>query len=405
MESAGYRGYIQPGVSALNGGVTRSELTTRAKKLAQVLRDRAESTDRLRRIPEESIRDLCDAGLIRLGNPERFGGFGLDLDTIYDVTMELARGCGSSAWVYANLVLHNWMIGLFPEQAQLDYFSASPDALCASAFNPRLGKAEAGVDGYDLTGHWDFASGVDACSWAMVGALVPNEGPVLFLVPRSDFKVKDTWFVSGLRGTGSNDVIVENAHIPRHRALSMASIAAGTTPGRELHDRLLYRLPMFPASAFGLATALLGMALGAVDEFEDRMRTRVAALSGARLNSMVGVQLRLAEAAAEVNSAWLLIRDDLAELISRAERRETLTLDDRVRFARDRVYVVKLATHAVDVLFASSGAHALYESSALQRFHRDVNAGNHQVTLVWDTFAEQYGRVRLGLEPSDATYL
>lgn len=389
----------------MTGSVTRSELMARAKELANVLRERAESTDGLRRIPEVTIRDLCDAGLIRLGNPERFGGFGLDLDTIYDVTMELGRGCGSSTWVYANLVLHNWIIGLFPEQAQVDYFAHSPDALCASAFNPRLGNAELGADGYELTGHWDFASGVDACAWAMVGALVPNEGAVLFLVPRSDYKVKDTWFVSGLRGTGSNDIIVEKAHIPRHRALSMASIAAGTTPGRELHDRLLYRLPMFPSSAFALASALVGMAVGAIDDFEERTRTRVAALSGARLNSMVAVQLRLAEASAEVNSARLLIRDDLAELISRAEGRDTLSLDDRVRFARDRVYVVKLATHAVDLLFASSGAHALYESSALQRFHRDVNAGNHQVTLVWDTFAEQYGRVRLGLEPSDATYL
>jgi 3-hydroxy-9,10-secoandrosta-1,3,5(10)-triene-9,17-dione monooxygenase len=379
----------------------RRQLLGHAVALQPVLRERANRTEELRRVPDATVEDLTTSGLLRIANPARYGGPGLDYDAVLEVAVELGRACGSTAWCYTVWSSHNWLIGFYPAQAQEEYFASTPDVLCSSAFNAARGRAEPAAGGYRLSGHWDFSSGCDAATWTLLAAGTPDQGPGLFLVPLSACRIVDSWFASGLKGTGSKDVVLEPTFVPGHRFLSYAAMGTGHTPGRALDDRMSYRLPVFMILPFTLASPLIGIAQGAVDAFEDRLRRRASSEAGGATPGLGAQAARLAEASAEVECARLIMQRDLAEAFELAAGDEQPSLETRLRYRRDHCYVATLCVRAVNRLFEAGGGHAILESSPLQRAHRDVHAGSHHVILGWDGPAEQYGRVRSGLEPTD----
>jgi len=382
--------------------VSREELIQRATSLVPKLRDRAERADQLRRLPDETIADLTDAGLFRIGNPDRFGGLGLDVDTSFEVTMELGRGCGSTAWCYSVLTNHNWLLGHWPEQAQQEYFADSPDTLSSSGFDPGRSRVEVVSGGYRLSGRWSFSSGCDAAQWVMVGGLASG-GPHLFLVPMRDVTIEDTWFVSGMRGTGSKDVTIDDAFVPSHRAVEMRRMRAAETDGWALHGRPSYRVPMF-ALSLGLVAPIVGIARGAVEAFAEQLHGRKRR-DGTDATHAVATQLRLAEASAEADTARTLARHNTRDLLDRAARGETFTMLDRVRYRRDQVFMVNLSVRAVSRLFEAGSGSAIQDSNPLGRFHRDALAASQHMAIRWDDYAEQYGRVALGLDPSPTSFL
>jgi len=377
----------------------RDEWTGRAAELVPVLARRAQHAEESRTIPKQTIDDLVAARLLRVPNPDRHGGFGLDLDTAIEVAIELGRGCGSTAWCYSVWSSHTWMVGLYGEAAQEEYFADSCDVLCSSSFDPSRGKAEQANGGYLLTGRWGFSSGCDAATWAMLAAPTADQGAGLFLVPSADYRIDDTWFTSGLRGTGSKDIVIdEPVKVPAGRFLPYEAMKTGRTPGgMAAGARPMHRLPFFSVGPFVLAAPLLGIAQGAIDRFEEQARPSASA-EGFGANP-ASTRSRLAASAVEIHSARALLRADLRELIGLGERRESPTFDEITRYHRDATYVAKLTVTAVNRLFEGTGGAALHDSSPLQRAHRDVHAGSHHVALRWDTAAEQYGRVRLGIEP------
>jgi 3-hydroxy-9,10-secoandrosta-1,3,5(10)-triene-9,17-dione monooxygenase len=222
----------------------------------------------------------------------------------------------------------------------------------------------------------------------------------MLMLPRSHYEIKDTWFVSGLRGTGSKDIVVDNVFVPEHRTVSVPDVREGRAPGRKIHHTPNYRIPLYSILVFGLASPIIGMAQGALEAFEDRMRHEVASRDGSKLAEIQSIQIRLGEAAAEVWAARSIMRQDCQEIFHRAKRREMPSMDDRVRYRRDQAYAARLSVRAIDRLFEVSGGRALFDSSPIQRFHRDAHAASHHVGIAWDTLAEQYGRVRLGLQPN-----
>ncbi len=144
----------------------QEELVRRAAGLVPVLREKATQVEALRCVPQETIDDLCRADLLRAPLPERFGGLGLDFDIILTVAAELGRGCGSTAWCYSVWAADSWMVGMYPEQTQEEYWAAGANTLCASCLNPAGATSVTAVEGgYRLSGQWDFASGCDAATW------------------------------------------------------------------------------------------------------------------------------------------------------------------------------------------------------------------------------------------------
>ena len=376
--------------------VTRTELLQRAAALVPALADRAAQAEQQRQIPAATIADFKSAGLMRIGAPDRFGGAGLDCDTIFEAAAELGRGCGSSAWCFAVWSIHNWVMGHFPEQAQEEYFAGSPETLSSSAYNPSGAKATPVDGGYRVSGRWDFSSGCDAAVWATLGALGPT-GPLWLLIPSTDYVIDDTWHVAGLRATGSKDIVIEAAFVPAHRVMEIRYLAEAQTVGWELHRRPSYRAPLMTLLPFTLASPVLGMAQGAVESFAAQLSARRTPTGGTMADSVAN-HLRLAESSAEVDTARLLMRHDYCEILERAARGEMPPPVDRARYRRDHAYMTRLCVRAIDRLFEAAGGHALYDDNPLQRFYRDAHAASHHTALVWDAPAELYGRVVLGLE-------
>src|SRR6476620_6451413 len=211
----------------------------RAAQLVPTLAARARATEQLRRIPEETISELTAAGLFRILQPHRMGGAELPYEALVRATAVLARGCGSTAWVYANLANHAFMLALWPGEAQQEVWSRSADALIGSALMFPPGRATKASGGFRLTGRWKFSSGIDACSWTMLGGIASADGELpdyrVFLVPAGDYETFDTWYAAGLRGTGSKDVAVSDIFVPEHRALAVNLMKGCAAPGAALN--------------------------------------------------------------------------------------------------------------------------------------------------------------------------
>ena len=385
-----------PTPSTSNPALTREELLRRAAQLVPVLKERAARTEQLRQVPPDSVSDLVSSGLIRVGNPDRYGGHGLDLDMAHEVGWELSRGCGSTGWCYSLWAVHNWWLGHFPEQAQEEFFAAGPDTIFSSGLNPAGGKAEPVAGGFRVSGRWGFSSGCDAASWVMI-ATGSMTAMTWILVPRDDYEIVDTWFASGMRGSGSKDVVIKGAFVPLHRTMDPGRAGDAELTGWEVHRRPSYRVPLRCLTGWDLAAPVIGMAQGAIDEFTARLR----GTSGVgRTADSVPNQLRLAEASAEVDAARLLHRSDIREMLDKAARGDAFTELDRARYRRDKAFIVKLSIQAVNRIFEAAGARAVMDSDPIQRFHRDAHGASHHAALGWDVAAEQYGRQALGLGPS-----
>lgn len=384
--------------------VNREDLIRRAADLVPVLRERAELTEELRQIPQATLDDFHSSGILRAAQPTRFGGYDIDYPVVLDIAAELGRGCGSTAWCYGIWAAHNWAVGMFPEKAQEEYWSDSVDVLSSTSLDPSRAEVTSIKGGYQLSGRWSFSSGCDASAWAILAGMGPS-GLIWLLVHQSDYTIEDNWFVSGLKGTGSKDVLVHEVFVPEYRVVSVADLRRGQSPGRTIHKTLNFRIPLQTMFAYSLAAPIVGMAQGALEAFEELMGSRVAYTTGEKMIENPLVHIRLSEAEAEVNSARLIMADDGREVVAKAKIKETLSLMERARVRRNQAYVAKLSVRAVDRLFEASGGHALFDSSPMQRFHRDAHAASHHFGLAWEGAAEEYGRIRLGLEPKNPARL
>ena len=389
---------MSPARSAAAGvaqeSLTRDELLSRARALVPILKERAARTEESRQVLPESVQDLLASGLIRIGNPRRYGGHDVEVDTAFEVGWELGRGCGSTAWCYSLWTAHNWWLGHFSERCQEEFFATGPDTLFSSGLNPAGGKVEASSGGFRVSGRWGFSSGCDAATWVMVAVpgARPNE-PLWLLLPRSDYQIVDTWFAAGMRGSGSKDIVIEEAFVPAHRAVDPERCGVDDMTGFKLHGRLSYRAPLRCLAGWDLAAPLIGIAQGAVDEFVARAQR----MSGpGRSADSVALQLRLAEAAAEVDAARALHRQDIREILDRAARGEGFSELDRIRYRRDKAFISRLCVRAVDRLFEGSGARAVMDAEPIQRYHRDAHGASHHAALSWDLVAEQFGKQATG---------
>jgi 3-hydroxy-9,10-secoandrosta-1,3,5(10)-triene-9,17-dione monooxygenase len=384
-----------------------AELLARAEALVPVLRERAGHAEELRRLPDETIEDLHKSGLFRILQPRRVGGSELPFRSIVELVAVIGRGCGSTAWVLANLAAHHWLLGMWPPRVQDEIWGQSPDNLIGSALIFPRGRARPVEGGYRVTGRWPFSSGVDAAAWNLIGAIVHDEEsgtaqPRIFAMPAKDYTIIDTWQVIGLAATGSKDVAVEDIFVPEYRTIAVDQITGGANPGSEVNPSVLYRLPAISLFAFCIAGVSLGIARGAIDYFTDATRTRTSYYTGRNLADFVTLQIHLAEATAIADAARAVILTDCDEATQIVTAGRMPTLEQRARYRRDGAYAATLCTKAVDVLFGAAGGGAIYARNPLQRAFRNVHAANAHYVLNWDINGAMYGRVLLGLSP-DAT--
>ena len=376
--------------------------------LAPKLKERAALADRTRRIPDETLRELHASGLMRVLQPRRIGGSELPWVSLIDIGAGLAAACGSTAWNWANYAVHHWMLAFWPVACQDEIWNADPDMLIASSVVFPAGKAMRVAGGYRLSGRWPFSSGVDNSLWNMLGGIVQDGGAPgeyrIFLLPRSDYRIIDNWHVMGLRGTGSNDVEVQDAFVPERRTLAVEHTKGGSKhPGASINTGSIFRIPVFATFPFMLTGIALGIAEGAFESFLEGMRGRVARYSGKSLADMSALQVKIAEAAACIDTARGIMRRRCEAAQEFAQRDEVPDMMTKVVWRRDGAFSGGLCERAVDVLFKSSGGAALFDDHPLQRAFRDVHAATAHISMIWEPQATTYGRVALGLPCDNPT--
>lgn len=387
--------------------VVGREVMDALRELLPVLRERAQETEDLRRIPDETIKALQETGFFRLLQPKNFGGYEADPVTFYAAAKEIASACGSTGWVSSIVGVHNWHLALFPAQAQQNVWSEDSDTRISSSYAP-MGKARIVDGGYRLTGKWSWSSGSDHGQWVMLGGpVISDEGkPVDFctyLVPRADYQVLDVWNSVGLRGTGSNDILVEDAFIPTHHVLSFMDMGKGTSPGLAENPAPLYKMPWGTVHPTTIAAPIVGMAYGAYAAHVEHQGKRVrAAFAGEKAKDDPFTKVRIAEAASDIDAAWRQLSGNVADEFALLSAGQTVPMSLRLAARRDQVRATARSIASIDRLFESSGASALQNGTPIQRFWRDAHAGRVHAANDAERAYLSFGSGEFGLPITDS---
>jgi alkylation response protein AidB-like acyl-CoA dehydrogenase len=367
--------------------------------LAGGIAARACATEDNRRVADETIAELREAGLFNLLTPKMFGGSELGFGALVEVTAAVAEACGSTGWVYGVLAGHSWMLNFFPEDAQHEVF-AQKNTLIATVFRCE-GETVPEGDGFRIRGGGGrFCSGVDFAEWVIIGNPVKRAGAApdmhFFLIPRLDIEVIDDWFTVGMRGTGSRSIKIDDAFIPRHRAVSLSSMIAGNAPGTRLHQHPVYKMPFNEVTPYSIIGAPLGMARAAVKDFGASLGKSVSKMDELTQTEQSATFARLGAAASHVDAAMAIVLEDAAR-IDNADDPTALPHLVRARFGRNWAYASQTARRATNEIFEAAGGSGIYNSSSLQRIWRDINSSAQHFAFGADKAMTNYGRLLAGL--------
>ncbi len=373
------------------------EAVERALTIVPVAKRNAIAAEELRRMPEENIRAILDSGLMPLMRPRMFGGYEGDWMTQIDCVSEVARFCGSTGWCMTFLIQHQYFLSLFPEEAQRFVYERQPDPTILTSFY-QTGQAKEVRGGFEVGGRWHFGSAGDYCQWAILGGVVKTADGALrrlnFLLRADQFRIDRVWNAVGLKGSGSNDIVVEPTFVPSAFVYDHDQALIGRAAGHTVHEGVLYRSPLALNSGFAVMTPLHGIARGVYESFVELTAGRSARPLGSRAADMVHVQTAIGESSAEIDLAYLVTEKMVATIFKGGK----LTRADATRQRRDMAVVLKLLQRGVDRLFDLSGAHGLDGDHPIQRHWRDLHAIGHHAQ--WNAPALQIaGRDALGLPP------
>jgi len=374
-------------------------LLQRAQSLVPHVAARAAAATAARRLPPETIADYRAAGILRILQPRRFGGLQGRFSLFSRIVEELTFGCASSAWVYAVLAEHQWIIAQYPEEAQIDVWGADPLVVASSSLAPRAAARPVG-GGWRLSGRYPFSSGCDYAQWVILGAFLGELGDArsiaYLLVPLSEVEIIDDWQVLGLAGTGSKSLLLHDVFVPAHRCVMVSDLFAGTPPGAAVHpDYPVLRAPRGFLVSYSLPPVCIALGRRALDVVT---RSLVGRLSRGvtKLAESEVVQVTLGEAAAAIDAATRSLhegRDSSTAAVSSGRR---ITEAEAVRARRDMVYAQHQVGWALERLCELSGARWVYDSDPLQEIRRDVmtilthHAANRQAAYA------PYGTLLLG---------
>jgi len=375
----------------------RPDVVGRVSGLRPLVSRHAAWAEQNRRIHDEVIEALADAGMFKLRTPARYGGYEADTRTLVDVGTELGRADGSTAWTASVYWIPTWMAGLFPQAVQDEVF-ATPDVRICGTLSPSAQAAP--VDGgVVVNGRWGFISGAHHAHWQeVIAILVGGDAepmPVMALVPIGDLQIVDDWHTSGLCGTGSVTTVAQDVFVPAERVLPLGVILQGGG------DSPIHRAPLLPVASASSVGTVLGLAKAAGDTFLERLPGRKITYTAYDSQQAAPLTHRqVADATNRTDEAEFHAHRLAALVDGKAADGTQWTLPERIRARADLGAVCRLAKQAVDIFATASGGSSIYRDVPIQRISRDVNAVNLHALMHPDTNDELYGRVLCGLEPN-----
>jgi alkylation response protein AidB-like acyl-CoA dehydrogenase len=382
-----------------------SEVVTNARNLAPRLRERIFETEELRRLPDATIEDAHEAGIFSLLLPRSLGGSAGSADDAAQVMRALAQGDPTAAWTLGFLMVHNFLLARYPQEAQDELFVDGRPALMAGVANPP-GRAEPVEGGYRVTGRWAYCSGVMHADWVAVSAVIDGEqAPCDFVVPRDQVEVLDTWYTSGMKGTGSHDVTVDGVFVPTRRVLSFLRQCSRSNPGAAIHPEPLYAYDGRDIVQLIGQSIVLGAAEAVLEGYRARLETRRAPFSPTIVGDTSLGQVRYAKALADVRAAGTVFENVVRQITeANAAGPEPLSAELRAELKLDGLTVVRLAWEGVRTCIAGSGSGIFRSTDVTQHYLRDLQTILGHLTIDEDGMQAKAGEILLGraTEPDPA---
>jgi 3-hydroxy-9,10-secoandrosta-1,3,5(10)-triene-9,17-dione monooxygenase len=376
---------------------TGAEMVARARALIPALQARAAQSERDRRLPRQTIDEMQAAGLFRVVQPKRWGGYELDILTFYEVQMALAEADMSVGWVYGVVGVHPWLIAQFDDRVAQEVWGRDSSTLICSSLMP-AGAATPVEGGFRFSGRWKYASGCEHTQWAFLGGVIDPQTRGVFVVPKSDYEIVDTWHVSGLKGTGSHDIIIKDAFVPSHRFQNYEDSFHGRAPGHVVNTSMLYRLPFGQIFFRGVSTAAIGALQAMLDVYLGYGKTRIQRGTGQQAAVDPMVQLLCAEVASAIDEMKTILHRNFRALEAYAARHEMPPLAQRIQYKFHSATVAERCQQLAARLFKAAGAAGIYEDHPFGRMLADITAARQHVSNQYEIIGRGAGATLFGID-------
>ncbi len=377
---------------------TREALLQSARNFQGELAARAAEFESARRLPPDMARKFADAQFFGMLVPQAYGGLETDPLTFLEVIETLAIADGSAAWCVFIGATSGVTAAYLPAHTAREIYK--PGVITGGVFAPR-GKADDRGDGtYDVAGRWQWGSGTQNAQWIMGGCMILKDGKPemlpngiphtrMFLLPAEKVTIHDTWHVSGMRGTGSNDIEFPAGAIHRDYSASLTSDVP--------LDRALYAFPAFGLLTIAIGGVALGLARSAIDDLVELAGGKTPTGHRRPLGQRAETQEKVAEAEALVRSARSWLHDTVATAWDAAQKTGVLTIEHRRDIRLATTHATRAAAKAVDLMYNLGGGTSVYETSKLQRCFRDVHVATQHMLVSTPTL-ELTGKLFMGLD-------
>ncbi|MFT4562091.1 MAG: 3-hydroxy-9,10-secoandrosta-1,3,5(10)-triene-9,17-dione monooxygenase [Gammaproteobacteria bacterium] len=374
--------------------VTKEELLERVNGLLPAIAARAEQSEQDRKPHPDTIQELIDIEVMQTLVPKCFGGHELGIDTLTAVARAVSSACMSTGWVTAFYLGHNWMLTKFSEEVQREVFADRPFGLIPIQPSPGVSIKQV-TGGYEISGRSNFSSGIMNADWVVI-AKSGGEDARAFVVPVEDVEIVDVWHMSGMSGTGSNDIITQDLFVPEHRTLPARDLFEATP---SIHKNPLYTMPLLPFIYCEVMGVYCGGLEGATAAYEGLMQEKITTWGNEVLAKKQAVHIYLGDAHSQTRTAGILLErlvSDTQELIAEG----SYPLDARLDLKLRAGHIGNLCREAMNTMMSKAGTRSFRKDFPLQRFFRDLNTLTSHAFIDWDNSRELFGRHRLGLEPN-----
>ncbi|SFQ76307.1 Acyl-CoA dehydrogenase [Psychrobacillus psychrotolerans] len=387
----------------------REMLIENARSMQKVLRDATLEIDQTSKIPDEIVQMIRDKGLLKVLRPKMFGGFQTDMRTYFEVVTEISRGNGSAGWFVTLSNIRDYMVSYaFGRKALTEIFGENRDndVILAGNFKPVHIDLERVEGGYLVKkAQWPFVSGSPYADWFYSGAPVDDgkggQEMAIFIVPRQDVTVLDDWDVVGLKGSGSNSIVMENVFIPDHRVSLDRLAVQGHYIIDELKDEPLYRTPFVPSLTLSIVAPTLGLALGGFDLHMERvMKAGIGNTFYQKMSEAPITHLQIAEAEMKIEAARLMFIDVLNKLDGYSHEGKVFSQKESIRMKAEFGFANQLCKESFDLMLAGAGSVFAYNSNVFQAFYRDFITMHLHAFITPSSLLETHGRILCDLEPN-----
>jgi alkylation response protein AidB-like acyl-CoA dehydrogenase len=372
--------------------VASSALLDAAAGLSELIEANADDGERIRRLPLATVKGLSDAQLLRLCVPEVYGGPEVDPVTMVEVIEAVAHSDGAAGWCTMIASTTSSMASLLPAETAQEIYG-DPTSITGGVFAPNghgVATTVDGVDGFSVSGRWAWGSGTQHCRWVLGGALCDDGTFRLCWFPQTEVTFHDTWYTTGMRGSGSLDYSVTDVFVPATRTIQPAVT-------RPVVRTLLSQFPNFTLLAAGVSAVGLGNARRALDELVELAQGKKPQYSSKTLAESSFTQIELARAEAKLRAARAFLLDELRSSWDSALAGHEVTVEARTGIRLAATHVASVGAEVADTAFTLAGGTAVYDTSVLGRCLRDAHIVTQHIQTA-PKLNETVGRLLLGLD-------